>query len=153
MKEVGIPSQRELAKRSGIDPGTLANITSGRVTGYPSRATLKKLAKGLSVPSSTVTADDLFGVGEGHEPVPSTQGPGHTLLGLLNEFGQVEYPPTPQEQAIYDESMRLGFPGWPTLSEPGFWSRPPEDRLRRSTFRNIEAAVDDAKAFYGENGG
>jgi hypothetical protein len=81
------------------------------------------------------------------------QKPKGALLGLVNEFGQVEYPPTPQEQAIYDESMRLGFPGWPTLSEPGFWSKPPEDLLRRSTFRNIEAAVDDARAFYGENGG
>lgn len=139
---------REFAKHVPFSYSHLGRFETGE-RNPPDRDGVIKLAAALGVNPNSL----LLAAGYASIEHPEPQEPDQTLLGLVNEFGQVEYPPTLQEQAIYNESMRLGFPGWPTLTEPGFWSRPPEDRLRRSTFRNIEAAVDDAKAFYGENGG
>ncbi|MBM3266123.1 MAG: helix-turn-helix transcriptional regulator [Candidatus Sericytochromatia bacterium] len=60
--ELGI-SQNELARLSGLNPGTLANIMVGRVTKAPSLDTLQKLAHGLRV-----DAEFLFRVARGEEP-------------------------------------------------------------------------------------
>lgn len=125
MREAGIPSQRELAKRSGLDPGTLANITSGRVTGYPSRATLQKLAKGLSTPGLTLTADDLFKVGEGSEPATVSKENGE--LRQVIEGLRKRYDPTEEEWAIIDELDRTGS-WYGGFSQPGFWELTPEER-------------------------
>lgn len=73
MSELGIPSRRELARLSGMDPGSLGNIMVGRVTGYPSRGTLERLAHGLSRPSDPITADFLFKVGEGEAKIEPPQ--------------------------------------------------------------------------------
>jgi transcriptional regulator with XRE-family HTH domain len=53
--ELGI-SQNELARRSGLNPGSLANIMVGRVRYSPSIETLIRLAEGLQVPPMQLIA-------------------------------------------------------------------------------------------------
>ncbi len=93
--ELGI-SQNELARLSGLNPGTLANIMVGRVTKAPSLDTLQKLSQGLRVDS-----DFLFRVARGEDLAKIE------IVGARPTEGR--FPLTDEEWQILEASRNSGL--------------------------------------------
>lgn len=104
--ELGI-SQNELARLSGLNPGTLANIMVGRVTKAPSIDTLQKLAVGLRV-----APDLLFRIARGALALP---GPGadsvpFCVVASLGERPRNgRYPLLDEEWRVLEHAVRTGL--------------------------------------------
>ena len=93
--ELGI-SQNELARMSGLNPGTLANIMVGRVTKAPSLETLQKLAGGLRVES-----DFLFRVARGEDAADRSVAPLRPTSG--------KHPISDEEWEVLERSHLAGL--------------------------------------------
>ncbi len=102
--ELGI-SQNELARLSGLNPGTLANIMVGRVTKSPSLDTLQKLAVGLQI-----EADLLFRIARGEEPLPGPGAESRTSQLCVKKHRPMDgrYPLSDDEWAVVESSRRMG---------------------------------------------
>lgn len=99
--ELGI-SQNELARLSGLNPGTLANIMVGRVTKSPSLDTLQKLAVGLQV-----EADLLFRIARGDAPGGGS-GAHRGQVGLPRPK-EGRFPLQDEEWEVLESSHRAGI--------------------------------------------
>jgi DNA-binding XRE family transcriptional regulator len=105
--ELGI-SQNELARLSGLNPGTLANIMVGRVTKAPSLETLQRLAGGLKV-----DGDYLFRIARGLDPGKSTALPAAVPAGAelvrTSRPNAGRFPLSDDEWAVIESSRRAGL--------------------------------------------
>jgi transcriptional regulator with XRE-family HTH domain len=143
-------SQNQLAKRAGVSHSYIKQLEEGLnpSTGRPispTAITFAKLAKGLSQPSDPVEVDALIRIAHGASPKPeSPKEAARPLLAEVNHFTELEYPPTAQERAILADMDRYAI-GFGALSEPGFWSQPPEKR--RPAFRYLEGIIEEAKEY------
>ncbi|MBO9542699.1 helix-turn-helix domain-containing protein [bacterium] len=146
-------SQNQLAKRAGVSHSYIKQLEEGLnpSTGRPispTAATFAKLAKGLSRPSDPIDIDALLRISRGEAPL--SREASRPLLAEVNHFAELEYPPTPQERLILAEMDQYKI-GFGALSEPGFWSQPPEKR--RPAFRYLEGIIEEAKEYYESRGG
>lgn len=138
------------AKRAGhrLSGSYVAKLERGESA--PTIDYLKALAIGLQVDEDT-----LIRIARGQGPEAAPAAPGKTgdppILAEVNSFGELEYPPTEQERTIIEEAASYGMDRWPFMSEPGFWSRMPDER--RSSFLLMQAAVEEAKRYYRSQGG
>lgn len=147
-------SQNQLAKRAGVSHSYIKQLEEGLnpSTGRPispTAATFAKLAKGLSRPSEPVDVDALLRIARGESPEPPSKEAPRPLLAEVNHFSELEYPPTAQERQILADMDRYKI-GFGALSEPGFWSQPPEKR--RPAFRYLEGIIEEAKEYYESRG-
>jgi transcriptional regulator with XRE-family HTH domain len=130
-------SQSALAERTGLSNAWFGKLETGTLAGMPKVETLKKISDGLRIPY-----DQLLQVAGYAPTAPVAPRP---QLEIIEGLGTAGYAPTEWEQATMEEAFGLGL-GFPTLSEPGFWNTPPDDRRR--TFALILQAIEDVKAYY-----
>lgn len=103
--ELGI-SQNGLARMSGLNPGTLANIMVGRVTKSPSLDTLQKLAVGLQV-----EADLLFRIARGELPSAGSGAESRMYCAPVNPARPTtgRFPLQDEEWEVLESSHRAGI--------------------------------------------
>jgi len=144
-----------LARASGIDAGTLANLTGGRVKHAPALPTLQKLAAGLRVDpnllvriASGMDVDLEAAVEDGLRPatVERVEVAGEAAAAAEGPLASTtgRFPLSIEEIGILMEAVRYGI-FWRLEDDPGLLEIPPADR--RWIFRDLEAVLATRKKF------
>lgn len=109
--------------------------------GYPMTVSRLMDAAGLDVPAPlrlTEQIVDVVNTVKGHyEP--------EQVVSLINELGDVTYPPDAHERALIQEAESMGLT-FGLFSEPGFWNLEPSKRRR--FLRDVEGAIEEARELY-----
>lgn len=127
-----------LARASGLDPGTLANLMVGRIKRAPSLATLQKLATGLACDPQLLIAIVSAQITEIAGLARNPEGWQSQIVSRDARRGRGDFPLTEAEIAVLGQAEKIGL-HWGIAQMPEFLDIPPSERL--AMFKEFEGVV------------